>query len=309
MWIASSLCTPHFCLRHYRSFDVVHVQYPSIGFRWSLAPHILGWMRVGSKTLVTLHEHSLLPTVQRLSTFLFRRTANCVLFTTEFERTAYLRGLGNFQGGERVIPIGSNVPVHPAAAVKRGQVVYFGQIKPDKGIEDFLELSRLGIQQNKLYRFVVIGSIPARYTGYYAALRAQSPSSVDWLTDLPFPDTAEQLASSLAAYLPFPDGASYRRGSMLAAFANGLPVIAPRGTATTQELTEVLLCANSPVDALAHLDQLTEAPEKADAISRQIRCFGQRFSWPEIARGHKALYMELLDGESLGTGPVANAQI
>src|SRR5579863_9781322 len=62
-----------FCekLRH-SQFDIVHIQYPSIGNRKSLCPHLLGAMRVAKGTVVTLHEHSSLPILQRASTNLFR---------------------------------------------------------------------------------------------------------------------------------------------------------------------------------------------------------------------------------------------
>ena len=112
------------------------------------------------------------------------------------------------------------------------RVVYFGQIRPNKGLEQFLELANRSIASKRPFKFKIMGSVPGAHQGYMRSLRSACSPAVDWALDLSFADVAETLAASFAAYLPFPDGASERRGSLLAALANGLPVLSTFGSAT-----------------------------------------------------------------------------
>jgi glycosyltransferase involved in cell wall biosynthesis len=278
-------------------WDVLHLQYPSIGHRHSLLPHLLGLVGASRRFVVTLHEHSALPRVQRVANALFRATADRLVFTTDYEAEAY-----GAPSHSPVIPIGSNVPVHPGSPEREDAVLYFGQIRPGKGIEAFLALAGLSATAGETTRFVVVGSAPPRWRDYCLAMRAQAPANVDWMEAAPFPAVARAMASALAAYLPFPDGAGPRRGSLMAALANGLPVIAPLGPSTTEDLRAALLPAATPEAALAQLRALRAAPALAGRCAAAGRALAQRFAWPAIAAEHAALYRALLAGQ---TAPAA----
>ena len=271
-------------------FDLVHLQYPSLGHRRSLLPHLLGVAGAAPHAVVTLHEHSALPRVQRAANRLFPAVVDRIVFTTAYEARAF-----GAKPGTPVITIGSNVPVHPGTPARDGTVLYFGQIRPGKGLEAFLALARLAAETGESWRFTVIGSTPWRWRDYAAGIRAQS-ASVDWADDLPFAAVAEAMATATAAYLPFPDGASLRRGSLIAALANGLPVIAPAGPGTTAALRAVLLEAGSPAAALACLRQLRADPAVGRTYGAAGRVLAQEFGWPAIAARHVALYCGLLSG-------------
>lgn len=288
-WSAKSFVRFRDKLRQ-RQFDIVHLHYPSIGHRKSLCPHVLGTMRVAKAAVVTLHEYTFLPVLQRASTHLFRWTADLLLFTTEMESTNY----GRSGVRRRVIHIGSNVPAFPSDLPRTPTVLYFGQIRPEKGLEEFLELARRSLQLARPFKYQVIGSIPERRAAYYKAVRASSVPEVEWLIDLSFEQVAQLMASSLGAYLPFPDGASYRRTSLLAALTNGLPVITTVAPATPREMVEVLLPASGPGEALVHLERLYCSPREAVASSAAGKLFAEKFSWTEIAQQHAHVYEEAL---------------
>jgi glycosyltransferase involved in cell wall biosynthesis len=273
-----------------RRFDILHLQYPSIGHRKSLCPHVIGMMRVAKGVVVTLHEYSSMPILQRASTHLFRWTADQLLFTAETELMNY----GQSEVMQRVIHIGSNVPAFSSNLPRKPTVLYFGQIRPEKGLEEFLELARRSVQLTKPFKYLVIGSISHRRAAYYKAVRAKSAPEVEWLVDLPFEQIAELMAGSLAAYLPFPDGASYRRGSLLAALTNGLPAITTVGTATPNDMKDVVLAAAGPGEALAHIDKLYGSPGEARVRGCAGRSFAEKFCWSEIARQHEQLYNDTL---------------
>ncbi len=181
-----------------RQVDILHIQYPSIGNRRSLCPHIIGKMRVAKKVVVTLHEYSALPMLQRASTQMFRSTADCIVFTAEEELAAF----GQSRVMQQVIHIGSNVQAFPLELPRTPTVVYFGQIRPQKGLEAFLELARRSLELAMPFRYRVIGTVSERRAEYYKALREVSNPEVEWLIDSPFDRVAELMASSLAAYLP-----------------------------------------------------------------------------------------------------------
>jgi glycosyltransferase involved in cell wall biosynthesis len=280
-----------FCAKlQQRKFDILHLQYPSIGHRKSLCPHIIGKMRAAKGVVVTLHEYSAMPLLQRASTHLFRWTADQLLFTTETEQMRY----GRSGVTQRVIHIGSNVPAASSDLPRTPTILYFGQIRPEKGIEEFLELARRSLQLTRPFKFQIIGSVPLRRADYYQAVRATSVPEVEWLIDLPFEQIAQRMAASLAAYLPFPDGASNRRGSLLAALTNGLPAITKVGTATPHDMIGALLPANNPGEALAHIERLYVSPAEAHTLGCAGRTYAQKFSWTEIARQHEQVYNQTL---------------
>jgi len=269
--------------------DIVHLQYPSIGHRYSLLPHLLGFAGAGRRCVVTLHEHSALKPVQRIASQAFRLSADRIVFGTDYEAAAF--------GAPRppvVIPIGSNIPVHPGTPARGDTVLYFGQLRHGKGIEDFLALARLAEAAGDPARFAVIGTAPPRWQAYARALRAQSPASVTWQDNAEPAEIAAAMATAAAAYLPFPDGAGLRRGSLMAALFNRLPVIAPLGPSTTEGLQAALFAAATPEAALAQLRLLRAAPDLARRRSEAGRNLVQPFTWAAIADRHKRLYRGLL---------------
>jgi glycosyltransferase involved in cell wall biosynthesis len=276
------------------NYDIVHIQYPSIGFKWSLWPHCAGCLTSYKKSVVTIHEYSGLPSLQRFSTHLFRWTAAQMLFTTEFEAGRFRKDFARLGAPQQIVPIGSNVPKYPVDVARDLNVIYFGQIRPDRGIEEFIALARLSFGLSRPFGFLVVGSVPRKHSEYYRMIRTEAPSRVQWLIDLESDDVAKVMASSLAAYLPFPDGASYRRGSMLAAMTNGLPVITRIGAATAPDLLESVMIAAQPGEALAQLESIYASPEYGHAKASHARTLVRGFSWEEIARQHADIYDVML---------------
>jgi glycosyltransferase involved in cell wall biosynthesis len=275
-------------------YDIVHLQYPSIGYRASLFPHFLGFMKVADVSVVTVHEYSALPRLQQISTQLFRGTANSIIFCSHYERSLYNQHLRTIGAPQTVIPIGSNVP---AATTKRSRdttVVYFGQIRPNKGMEQFIELAKRSIEPQRQFAFHVIGSAPRAHQKYMSDLQRNAPHAVKWSIDLESAQVSDILARSFAAYLPFPDGVSERRGSMLAALTNGLPVLSTIGAATPPEMLPLFLPTTNSDDALSLLDELAEDPERHSEICMASRIQAARYAWSSIAAQHVLAYQDAL---------------
>lgn len=288
-----------------RGLDVLHLQYPSVGQRASLWPHLVGRMKLAHSFVVTLHEYSALPTVQRLSTRLFRWTAEQMIFTSDLEMSLY----GSVPIPRSVVPIASNVPPAPAQVEKNRDILYFGQIRPNKGLEDFLGLAYLSRQIASPFAFRVLGSVSRRRAGYYEALRKSAPPEVDWRIDLSFEEIARMLAQAFAAYLPFPDGATLQRGSLLAALTNGLPTLTRVGMRTPSELRSKVIEVETPEQALRSLIHLQNSPRELHELSSAARAFAKRFAWQSIAQQHVEIYNQVLWIEKRASQAAAGASL
>lgn len=277
---------------------VVHIQYPTVTFGTSLLPHVLAWKlrRRGIPVVVTLHEFSQSHPLRKLASLLFGWVARRMIFTSTYELKAYQRWMPLIQSRASVIPIGSNIPF---VAEQSGRdpllVVYFGLIRPEKGIEEFIELARLAEIDDKPFRFLIMGSPQEKTRTYYEALRSQTAArpNLAWCSELTAKDIASILGTATYAYLPFPDGASERRGSLLAALGNEVMVITTQGEQTPKHFSEIVTFSASPEDALKRLNQLSDHPQQCEELRTRMKSMIKAYAWENIAKAHCDLYKSL----------------
>jgi glycosyltransferase involved in cell wall biosynthesis len=106
--------------------------------------------------------------------------------------------------------------------------------------------------------------------------------------------TAGALAEARVAYLPFPDGASERRGSLLAAFENGLAVVTTAGGQTPASIRDTVALAQSPEEAFHVIRRLLGDDCEWQRLSEAGRAFAAgRPSWSQIAERHMEIYRSL----------------
>ena len=274
--------------------DVVQMQYPMIvGWR-SLGPHATGFL-ARLPQVVTLHEFTTFDRLRRASLGAFVRSARRIVMTTDSEAGRFLARFPAARAKTVTVPIGSNVPFRADPDVPRWdrRIVYFGQIKPLKGLEQFLELVARATARGLPYDFQVVGAPVTWARDYLAEMRRKTEGArVEWLLDRGDDETAALLAAASAAYLPYPDGASERRGSLIAALGNGAPVITTDGPDRPADMDGVMLLAADPAAACARLEELF-----ADgALERRLRRAGpayvRRFDWDSIAAGYADIYRQ-----------------
>ena len=87
---------------------------------------------------------------------------------------------------QELFPVVSQVPAAPLFNERDTTVVYFGQIRPNKGLEAYLDLAAQSIELGKRYRFHIMGSISSAHEEYARSLQAKAPPEVRWSFDLPF---------------------------------------------------------------------------------------------------------------------------
>lgn len=279
--------------------DIVHMQYPTVGYGAGLAPHLVSLRR---PSVITLHEASQVHPLRRLSLLPLLARARAVVFTTRFERDYVLRFLPWLRPRSHVIPIGSSIPVGAGddETPPAFDVCYFGLLRPDKGLEAVLHLAALAATVAPELRIGIVGQIEPRFVSYYEWLRSQPGARhVDWRLGASDAEVAAILARTPFGYLPFPDGASERRSTLQALLLNDVATLTTSGRFMTPDLAEAVRLAPTPESALEQLRVLRAAPEQRHALVTKARRYMQAFSWATIAERYITLYEEQCHGAAL----------
>ena len=288
------------------------------------------------------------------------RDADAVVVTNEAD-LAQVHGTGNFGLGDpgwraraaqapslkplaaSLIPIGSNIAVAPPAGYDRAAwrarlgvaagetlVAYFGLISRTKGLDTLLDALA---QLPRRFRLLVVGGAATapedrEFPGEIARQMATAELYGRAIVTGHCPDaevSAHLLAADIAA-LPYADGASFRRGSLLAALAHGVPTVTTTPTdgqgpttddrrpTTTEQSQEaewigrssfilrplvdgenVLLVPPGDARALAlAIERLAGDPGLRERVGAGARALAAQFGWEEIAARHEQLYARMI---------------
>ncbi len=280
--------------------DLLHIQYPTAGYGRSFTPAALPATVRNKPVVVTLHEYSVFRWYRRNWFSPYARRCAARIFTTDEERRLFERRFPDRSGADQTIEIASNIPIAVDALRSANRVSYFGLIAPNKGIEAFLELCEFAKAAGSDLTFVMIGAIPERHRHYAdEILRRAAACNVDLAINLSDVTVAQRLATAAYAYLPFPDGASAKRGTLAAAIVNKLIVITRHSDITPQWMRSATLEAQHPEDALKLLARLQADPSFREAAAKQSNQAGARFRWEAIALRHVDLYESLLSEQAM----------
>jgi glycosyltransferase involved in cell wall biosynthesis len=276
------------CLRERRP-DVLHIQHPVSFHHRSYVPQVLSLTRA---SVVTLHGGSRYGRFWgKVSLGPFTVRPRHVIFTTREEREHALGWAPWLRRRSSVVPIGANIPARPSSEREPGSVATFGLVRREKGLEDVVELARLAQAAGHGWTVRIIGQTPGPEAGYAARLRESAKDvAVDWASDLGHEEAATALGRTRVAYLPFPDGASERRGSLLACLAAGCAVVTTNGRQTPADLGEAVLFAGSPAEAFAAASKVMADDGLFERLSRAGQAYAERFSWEGIAGAHRTIY-------------------
>lgn len=331
--------------------DWLHLQYQAAAFRLGLPIHLLPgylrWRLPDLRLAVTYHdlrEPYLFPKAGRLRGRAVQGLAqrsHLALTTNAADRLALaatLAARGGAAPRQALVPIGSNLPDAPPPGYERqafraaqglGPEVLllgsFGFLNASKGGAQLLEALAALRAAGRDGRLVLIGGTAgasdASNAQALAAFRAQAQAMglspwLIWTGFLPPPQVSAWLRALDLALLPYTDGASFRRGSLLAALSHGCAVISTRAAGMTapssavqahdhasfptaddallpplEDGVQALLCppedGASLVRAVLHL---AAEPALAAALGREARRLAEAFGWPAIAERHRRLY-------------------
>lgn len=281
--------------------DIVHIQYPSRGFGASRIPAWLVFRLRNLPTVVTLHEYSaqvgdpifgLIP--RGMPHYIPFSCADALVFSSDYESRQLARVIPWVRNRSHIIPIASNVG-RGANKVRKEVIVHFGQVCPGKGLERFIEFSALINKHSSSYESLLLGSVPQGHETWAKNLLSSAPTSgFTYYGGLEASDIADYLATSRYAYLPYPDGASAKRGSLLACLLNGVIVITKHSDITPDWIREVTLHADNPDHAMRIILDIETNIECQDELSRKAASSAALFDWNLIASKHIHLYSNLL---------------
>lgn len=304
-WDARALA---WLLRRAPPDGIVHIQYQPAAFDLlgdvCLMPLLLHVSRPRVRVLTTFHDTRqpyLFPRAGPLrwqAVRLLARTSQAVLAADE--RDLHAVGRTRFQ-----VPIGSNVDCQPPPDYDREvfrtrlglddlAVAFFGLLNASKGLDLLLDTFEQVRRQRPRARLLVLGGsvgasdptdrqTAARVAERMHALGALTPGYLE-----PASLSAHLLAADVAL-LPYVDGASPRRGSLLACAAHGLPIVStqPVSHAVTDAVVAV------PADAQSLCAAVLRAASDSTALRAGAAELTRRSSWRSIAERHLEIYRAL----------------
>ena len=317
-------------IRH--ELDVVNIQYQPAAYNMnSAAINFLPWrLKNVAKTAVTFHDLRvpyLFPKAGRLrqtAVNFLARSADGVIATNPADFAA-LQAIFQRRGAKAQrerpmvqIAIGSNITVHPTNHIETEEIRqslglqpqatllgYFGFLNESKGADTLIE-ALAGLDGR--FHLIFIGgqtgaSDAANNQAFLAGLQAQIEAlgladRVHWTGFLSDARVSAHLQAADLLVMPYRDGASLRRGTLMAALAHGRPLITTAPTAPTPQLMSGENCCLVPVgdvEALGTAVQtLADDAALRQKLGRGAAELAGQFSWEKIAAETAAFYQTLL---------------
>ncbi len=301
--------------------DWVHIQYqtgaygmhPAINF----AP--AGWRAKPFRVAWTYHDLLVPYLFPKAGAWLRRwvtawpaRRADLVIVTNEADRlTLAQRGIA-----ATPIPIGSNIQGQPTddtgrQAARRAYgygsqpyvIGYFGLLNRSKGartlVQTVAHLVAAGVDAHLLMIGETVGVNDPTNQAYLREVETLIHElglneRVHWTGPLSEDTVSEALHACDVLLMPYEDGASLRRGTLMAGLAHGCAIITTTPQGPLPELVDGRdLLTMPPGDvaaAVAAIQQLRAEPALADNLRAAAYRASQQFTWAEIAQRHLEAY-------------------
>lgn len=301
---------------------IVHAQYQAAAFDLlgaiCLAPLFLRAARRDLRWVTTFHDVRLpylfpgARLARPVALRLLAHASDAVIVADP----ADLRWLRMPAGRGQVVPIGSNVQRRPPLGYERAifreaqgfqpshlVVAYFGFLNQSKGLPTLARaFQQIATKSDEPATLLVLGGATGasdptdeptgrRFADQLGALAAQTRVT----GYLPPADLSAWLLAADLALLPYEDGASARRGSLLACAEHGLPIVTTQGPGLAALPTgAVLAYPPGAADALADAAVVVgRSPELRARLAEGSQRIASAVSWRAIARRHQALYQSL----------------
>lgn len=295
----------HWAQQHH--LDVINLQYQTAIYDMS------GWMHFLPRTapvpvVTTFHDllvPYLFPKAGRLRDWIVHTLAktSAAAVTTNEGDFARLAGLPQ----RHLIPIGSNIAVTPISAEERAALraavaspddlllLHFGFLYPNRGVEDLFHALHALLQAGERVRLVMVGGreggpTDAAYVAHLDALSAQLGLSahVTWTGYADDAQVSAWLQTADWVVLPFRDGASHRRGSLIAAIMHGCAILTTQPAVPIPSLVDDQHLLYVPPADAAGLAGVLQRVGRDAALRARLRqgvsAARAMFEWPRIAQ-------------------------
>ncbi len=320
--------------------DILHIQYQTAAYGMhpaiNLLPLRLRYSSRRPRTVITYHDLRvpyLFPKAGPVRRWVTEGPAAwCdAAIVTNLEDATQLKAAGK---RFHLIPIGSNISTALPADYNREAwraslgvspreilLCYFGFLNESKVGETLIRALWELSTQNRQVKLIMVGgqvgdSDPTN-VAYLERIKAliETLSLGDHVIWTGFTSDEVVSAHLMAAdicILPYRDGASFRRGSFMAALSHGLPIVTTRGprTVTAAELGDVagdadlptlvdgenvlLVPPDDPSSVARAVIRLIANPALRQRLGTAARIVAQDFTWDAIARRTLAVYASIV---------------
>lgn len=303
--------------------DWLHVQYQTAAFgvhpAINLAP--LWWQRQGFYLGWTYHdifEPYLFPKagarLRRWVTDLPSRVCDLTVATNDGDANHLApraRHLANIPIGSNITPRTLTPAERQARRAQRGYgeqdvvVGYFGFLNRSKGGLDLVATAARLLPELPTLRLLMIGEqVGASDATNYAYLQEVKAaisasgleSRVTWTGYQNDADVSADLAACDVMLLPYVDGASLRRGTLMAALAHGCAIVTTTPPVPISQLVDgrdlLYVPPRDTAAAAAAVRRLVHEPDLAAKLCQNALAASAAFSWQGIAEAHERLYLE-----------------
>jgi glycosyltransferase involved in cell wall biosynthesis len=306
--------------------DILDVQYQAAAYRMHPAINLVPGPQGRPPVVVTFHDLKvpyLFPKAGPLRRWVVRmlaRRADAVIVTN---REDHLRLVDEIDSHRlKLIPIGSNIEPSPPAGYDRDAerarwgigaddvlLGYFGFLNESKGGEELIRTLHLLVEQDLPAHLLKIGG---RIGTSDPTNRAYAEKIDRLIADLALTPrvhwtgyaSPEQVSAALlatdACVLPYRDGVSFRRGSLLACLAHGRAIVTTYPSVPLPQVrdgkTMLLVEPRDPAGLAQAVTRLALSPELRTRLEAEAASLAAEFTWERIARRTTAVFDGLTGG-------------
>jgi glycosyltransferase involved in cell wall biosynthesis len=308
-----------------QKLDVVNIQYQAAAYNMAAFVHVLP-VRLDTVRVVTTFHDLLVPylfpkagPLRYQAVLTLARSSDGVIVTNRGDqvRLAAERSIASL----RHIPIGSNIKPQLAPDYNRTVwraalgfqpddivIGYFGFLNASKGIDTLLQGVRISLNNKLPVRLLMIGgrtgtSDPVNIV--YAQEVDQMVDDLDlhqhirWTGFVDDQAVSGHLTACDIVALPFRDGMSFRRGSLMAALAHGCAIITTHPQMDVPELISDqhvrMIPAESPTALSIAIEDLAYNPDLREDLGCHALELAQQFTWENIAVQTAVYFEELIE--------------
>jgi glycosyltransferase involved in cell wall biosynthesis len=312
--------------------DILHIQYQAAAFDlggWvNWLPWILKKRNLSTQVVTTFHDLRVPYIFPKAGSFRWRsmlalaRYSDAAVCTNREDLHTLQHAIAPSPSSLFLIPLGSNADPQPPANFDRAVwrekyglnpnsllLAYFGFLNESKGGEELIEALALLRQQDVDAHLLLIGGDVGYADPTNVAYAQKVHALVEHynLTDVvhrtgyvELPEVSASLLAADVVVMPYRDGVSFRRTTLIAALRHGCPVVSttPNNASFIPEIRpgeNMLLASPNDAPALAQ----TIAPLAGDAVLREklangAKQLGGLFEWNKIAQDTAGLYQSLV---------------
>ncbi|MGL5416402.1 MAG: glycosyltransferase [Clostridium sp.] len=276
--------------------DIVHIQYPTIGYGKSIGINILPlFLRIkGYKVITTIHEYSDNSKLGKIRTGLSALLSNETIVVDERYKDDMLKNFWLKNKKINYVNIASNIPKSKKKKephLENKVMGYFGFINESKGIETILEAMKKLKDKNELKtKFLIIAELNEK-NEYHKKLLEQIKEFEleDWITITGYLEAnkvGEYINDTDYFALPFVNGYSPKNGSMLAALQENKIVITTKAKYDYKDFEGLILLEKyNDTNKLAEImKDMQEEKYKNHKINIE------KFTWAYVRDEHIKIY-------------------